>query len=325
MSLAPCFLVFDKEPDITSHDVVAMVRAVTGIKKVGHTGTLDPFARGVLPLALGSATRLIRFLDESQKVYDATIALGQATDTGDPTGTVIDERPVPPLERAQVEAVLQGFRGDRMQVPHRFSAVKVNGRRLYDYARKGEEVEAEPRPIHIYDAAVLSLEGASLRVLLTCSRGTYARGLADEISQALGTVGHLSALSRRRSGPFTIERAIGLPALSRIVADTEDWAHALRRQRGEERVPWLPRENVHRDLAAQRISILEALGHLPLLLVARGVADALLRGAAVPPPPTGHKPGQHYLIAFGEEALAVAEYQGGGKSAVLWRANQADA
>jgi tRNA pseudouridine55 synthase len=325
MSLAPCFLVIDKEPDITSHDVVAMVRAVTGIKKVGHTGTLDPFARGVLPLALGTATRLIRFLDESQKVYDATIALGQATDTGDPTGTVIAEAPVPPLERAAVEQVLRGFEGDRLQVPHRYSAVKVAGRRLYDYARKGEEVEAEPRPIHIYDTAVLSLEGVHLRVLLTCSRGTYARGLADEISQALGTVGHLAALSRRRSGPFSLDRAVSLADLARAVAETEDWAHALRRQRGEDRVPWLPRESVHRALAARRVPVLEALGHLPLLQVSRGVADALLRGASVPPPPVGIRPGQHYLVALGDEALAIADYKGGGKSAVLWRADQADA
>jgi tRNA pseudouridine(55) synthase len=325
MSLAPCFLVIDKEPGITSHDVVAMVRAVTGVKKVGHTGTLDPFARGVLPLALGSATRLIRFLDESRKVYDATISLGQATDTGDPTGAVIDERPVPLLEQAAVEQVLLGFRGDRMQVPHRFSAVKVGGRRLYDYARKGEEVAAEPRPIHIFETAVISVEGTSLRVLLTCSRGTYARGLADEIAQALGTVGHLAALSRLASGPFSLERAVSLQALSRIVTDSDDWARALRPQRGADRVPWLPRERVHAALTAQRVPVLETLGHLPALQVSRGVAEALLRGAAAPPPPSGLRPGQHYLVALGDEALAVAEHQGGGRSAVLWRANQADA
>lgn len=323
MNLTPGFIVVDKAVGITSHDVVAMVRAVTGVKKVGHTGTLDPFASGVLPLALGSATRLIRHLDESQKVYDATIALGSATDTGDPTGEVIEESPVPALDRDAVSELLQGFLGDRQQVPHRYSAVKVKGRRLYDYARKGEEVEVESRPIHIYDIELAELSERSLRVILTCSRGTYARGLADEISRALGTVGHLSALSRLRSGPFDMQRALSLSALSQIVAGTPDWARALRRQRGEDRVPWFPRPQVYDGLRPYIQPPAQALSQLPLLPVSAGVAETILRGGATPPPPVGVKAGGRYLVVQGDELLALAENQGGGLSKALWRGAQA--
>lgn len=323
MSLAPGFLVIHKEAGITSHDVVAMVRAVTGLKKVGHTGTLDPFAQGVLPLALGSATKLIRFLDESEKVYDATIALGTATDTGDPTGEVIEEKPVPALEMADIERVLEGFLGDRMQVPHRYSAVKVQGRRLYDYARKGEEVQAEPRPIHIHALEARSFEGDKLRVVLTCSRGTYARGLADEIAEALGTVGHLCTLERLRSGPFDTGRTLSLPGLAQIVAEMDDWKQALRRGRkGEERVPWLPRTKVHADLEAYRLAPLSVLGHLPLLPVSQGVAETLLRGGVVPPPPPGVRAGGRYLVVVANRLVAVAESRGGGRANALWRGAQ---
>ena len=324
MSLEPGFIVIDKEPGITSHDAVAMLRAVTGIRKVGHTGTLDPFARGVLPMALGSATRLIRFLDESEKVYDATIALGQATDTGDPTGAVLAEAPVPALDLAGVQAVLQAFLGERQQTPHRYSAVKVQGRRLYDYARKGEQVEAEPRPIVIRALEARALEGNHLRVVLTCSRGTYARGLADEIAQALGTVGHLSALTRLRSGPFALEGALTLGALAQAAAGSSDWRRALQCRRGEDRIPWLPREQVHAALAPRRIGVLEGLRQLPILAVSRGVADALLRGGAVRAPPIGVKLGEHFLVVHGAEAVALARAEGGGRSLVAWRAGQVD-
>ncbi len=319
MNLTPGFLVVDKAVGITSHDVVAMVRAVTGIKKVGHTGTLDPFASGVLPLALGSATRLIQHLDESQKVYDATIALGVATDTGDPTGEVVDQQPVPSLDPELVDGVLAGFLGDRMQKPHRYSAVKVKGRRLYDYARKGEEVEVEARPIHIYSLRALDLQESSLRIELTCSRGTYARGLADEIAVALGTVGHLSTLSRLRSGPFDMDHALSLEALSQIVAGTPEWARALRRQRGEDRVPWLPRDQVHASLREHLFAPVAALHHLPLLPVSAGIAETLMRGGPVPPPPVGVRTGGRYLVVQGESLVALAESQGGGQTAVLWR------
>ncbi len=320
MSLIPGFLVVDKQAGITSHDVVAMVRAVTGIKKVGHTGTLDPFARGVLPLALGSATRLIRHLDESQKVYDADIALGVATDTGDPTGKEVERKPVPTFDSLTVARVLDSFLGDRMQKPHRFSAVKVKGKRLYEYARAGEEVEVEARPIHIYDLQLIDMAADRLRVQLTCSRGTYARGLADEIASALGTVGHLQALTRLRSGPFDMERALGLETLSEIVAGTPEWTRALRRVRGEDRVKWFPRDQVHSALGAYRIAPLVALHHLPLLPVSQAVAEVVRRGGATPPPPVGVRAGGRYLVVVDDALLALAESRGGGQVNVLWRA-----
>jgi len=318
--IGPSFLVVDKAPGLTSHDVVAIVRAVTGIRKVGHTGTLDPFAQGVLPLALGAATRLVQFLDESEKVYDATIALGAATDTGDPTGTVIREAPVPALGPDRVQAVLDEFVGERMQRPPRFSAVKVQGRRLYEYARQGLQVEAQPRPIRIHSLALTDLEPQALRVLLTCSRGTYARGLADEIAEALGTAGHLRSLTRTRSGPFVLERAISLARLSELAAGTQEWERALRPHRGEDRVPWLPREQVHASLEPWCLAPVHALAGMPLLPVAHGVADVVARGGPLPAPPAGTRPGGRFLVVAGDVAVAVGESRGGGRTLALWRA-----
>jgi len=313
------FLVLDKPEGLTSHDVVALLRAVTGIRKVGHTGTLDPFATGVLPMALGGATRLIRFLDEDVKVYDATIQLGTATDTGDPTGEVIRDAPVPALEPAWIRSILEGFLGPRMQVPPRYSAVKVKGRRLYDYARKGEEVEVEPRAIRISGAELLEVGEGEIRVLLTCSRGTYARVLADEIAQALGTAGHLRHLCRRRSGPFHLDGALSLPSLSEIVAGTTDWRAALRPHAGPDRVPWRTRTDVHAALSTLQIPVVKALSHLPLLLISGAVADVIRRGGRAPSPPPGVRPGAYFLVVAGEEAIAVAEAGPGGQSNVLWR------
>ncbi|MBN1334860.1 MAG: tRNA pseudouridine(55) synthase TruB [Deltaproteobacteria bacterium] len=319
--IGPSFLVVDKAPGLTSHDVVAMVRAVTGLRKVGHTGTLDPFARGVLPLALGAATRLVQFLDESEKVYDATIALGAATDTGDPTGRVIREVAVPPLDPERIRTVLEGFVGERLQRPPRFSAVKVQGRRLYEYARQGVVVEAQPRPIRIHGLALTEVRPDAIRVLLTCSRGTYARGLADEIAEALGTAGHLEALTRTRSGPFLLEHAISLSRLSELAAGTPDWERALRPHRGEERVPWLPREEVHAGLEPSCLRPVDALVGLPLLPVAHSVADVILRGGPLPAPPPGIRPGGRFLVVAADVAVAVAESRGGGRSLALWRAS----
>lgn len=319
MSIEQSFLIIDKAPELTSHDVVAMVRAVTGIPKVGHTGTLDPFATGVLPLALGGATRLIQYLDESEKTYDATISLGSSTDTGDPTGRVIRESPVPPLNEDIVREALASFIGERMQRPPAYSAVKVAGRRLYDYARAGEEVEVQPRPVRIFGMELISLEERRLRVIIRCSRGTYARVLADEIAVALGTSGHLAELSRLASGPFRHEKALTIPMLSEIVAGTDDWRRALQPSRGAERVPWKPLPEVHAALEAWCISPLQALSDMPRLMISAGIASALLRGAKPPPPPIGTKPGGRYAIVSDELLLAIAESTGGGQCRMLWR------
>lgn len=305
--MSASFLVVDKPPEITSHDVVAMVRAVTGVKKVGHTGTLDPFATGVLALALGSATRLIPFLDEDLKVYDATIALGAATDTGDPTGQVVEERPVPALDQDHVEAVLATFRGVQMHEPPRYSAVKVQGRPLYSYAREGVDVRAAARPTRIDRISLLELGEGWLRVEIECGKGTYARVLAGLIAEALGTAGHLSALRRTRSGPFTEAVALDMPTLGQIVAGSEDWRAVLRTGRKGERVPWAPRDQVWAALAKWRIRPLDVLGHLPLAPLRPGERARVLSGGPPPPAPPSTPVGGHYLAVDGDELVAVIE------------------
>ena len=312
VSLTPGFLVIDKAPGLTSHDVVATVRAVTGIRKVGHTGTLDPLASGVLPLALGKATRFIQYLDENLKIYDATIGLGAATTTGDREGEVIREAPVPALDDlAAVTAVLEGFVGERMQVPPAYSAVKVKGKPLYKYAREGVKVEVPARKITIHGLELIEAGAGSMRVMIRCSRGTYARVLAEEIGVALGSAGHLSALRRLRSGPFTLERSLPLPGLAQIVAGTDEWERAFRRPGpGEERIQWRPRATVLSEMVPYRVTLADALIHLPRVAVAPADRARVLSGGRPPNPPGGCRQGALYLVVDGEEALAIAESRG---------------
>ena len=284
--MSPAFLVIDKPAGITSHDVVAMVRAVTGIKKVGHTGTLDPFATGVLPLALGAATRLISFLDEDLKIYDARVQLGSATDTGDPTGTVVRTAEVPELSDAAIREALAGFKGVRMQAPPKYSAVKIQGKPLYRYAREGLDVEAAPRPTRIDGIELLDRGGDWLQVRIECGRGTYARVLADEIAQALGTAGHLQELRRTRSGPFHERHALSLERLSEMVADRADWATVMRPSRGAERVKWRSREEVADALAAYTLAPVDVLSQLPRIEVAPAHVGLVERGEV----PAGDQP-----------------------------------
>lgn len=294
------FMVVDKPPGLTSHDIVAIVRAVTGITKVGHTGTLDPFATGVLPLALGKATRLIQYLDEAEKVYDATILLGSTTDTADPTGVITAEMPVPDVSEADVRAVLQSFIGDRMQTPPRYSAVKVAGKALYDYARAGKEVTVAPRPIRVYNMELLTYDLPHLRVRIHCSRGTYARVLAEEIGQSLGTLGHLEALRRDRSGPFTLEKAITLSQLAQIVANNPAWDRVLRPGRGVERIPWLSRPEVLERLQPWIQAPVTRLTQLPQLSLNDVDARRYQQQGTVPPGLTAP-----LLLLHGGEVLGV--------------------
>ena len=304
------FLVVDKPVGITSHDVVAIVRAVTGIKKVGHTGTLDPFATGVLPLALGPATRLIQFLDESVKGYDATITFGEETDTGDPTGTVVATAPPPSASRDEVEEVLVTFLGARMQTPPQYSAVKLKGKRLYQYARAGETVKVDPRPITIHGLDILEYDKQRLRVMISCSRGTYARVLANEIAMALGSVGHLSALCRTRSGPFFSDDALDVNTLSGIVSTEEEaaWREVLMgRGPREERIKWRHRDDVRDGLRPWIRKPLNALSHLSLAEVGRDEARRVRNGGAAPAAPPGVAPGGRFLVVCGDDLVAVSE------------------
>ena len=297
-----CFLPVDKPAGVTSHDVVAMLKSVTGAAKVGHTGTLDPFATGVLALAFEGATRLISYLDEDLKVYDATIALGAATDTGDPTGQVIRSAEIPALSDADIAEVLGRFKGVMMQAPPRYSAVKVQGRPLYSYARAGEDVEAAPRPTRIDEISLTERGPDWLRVLITCGRGTYARVLADEIGTALGTAGHLSALRRTRTGIFDLSRALRLEDLAQLVAGISDWERALRPSRGPDRVRWAPRDTVRAGLERYAVRPLDALSHLPIAPLRPG--ERL--GSGLLPMAPAAAVGDTYLVVQGQEVMGIA-------------------
>lgn len=202
------FLAVDKPGGVTSHDVVARVRRVTGIAKAGHAGTLDPMATGLVVVALGRATRLIRYLQESPKWYEATALFGVATTTLDADGEELERIPMN-VSRAEVEAVLPRFTGEIMQIPPMVSALKHGGRRLYELAREGIDVERPARPARIHRLSVHEVgDGPFPRVRfeVVCGKGTYVRTLADDIAADLGGRAHLTALRRTRTGPLSVER-----------------------------------------------------------------------------------------------------------------------
>ncbi|HJV34640.1 tRNA pseudouridine(55) synthase TruB [Geomonas sp.] len=196
------FFVIDKEAGVTSHDVVAKVRRAIGQKKVGHTGTLDPFATGVLPVAVGEGTKAIQFLDESQKEYRAVLRLGISTDTQDLTGTVIEERPWSHLAAEDLERLVAKFSGKLSQLPPMFSAIKRDGVPLYKLARKGIEIEREPREVEIFSLSFDWIRLPEACFTVRCSRGTYVRTLATDMGEALGCGAHLLELRRLSSGIF---------------------------------------------------------------------------------------------------------------------------
>ena len=181
---------------------------------MGHAGTLDPLAEGVLPVLLGRATRLADYIQSGSKTYVTTIALGAATDTDDAEGTVTSSMVVPSLSAAAVDAVLAKFRGEILQRPPAYSALKVAGRRAYALARAGESVDLAPRSVTVYDLRLIDFSEAELRLEVTCSKGTYIRALARDIAEALGTVGHMSSLVRTHVGPFSLENAVSLEGLA---------------------------------------------------------------------------------------------------------------
>jgi tRNA pseudouridine55 synthase len=205
------FLNINKPTGLTSHDVVARVRRLAGKGvKVGHAGTLDPAADGVLPLALGSATRLIEYLTDARKGYRGVVQLGVQTDSDDSEGAVIAERPVPPLDAATVEAAVAPLRGTISQIPPAYSAIHVGGKRAYDLARSGEHVELAPRTVTIERLDVVATTATTLTIEVECSKGTYIRALARDIGAHLGCGAHLAALTRTFVGAFTLDNATAL-------------------------------------------------------------------------------------------------------------------
>jgi tRNA pseudouridine55 synthase len=206
------FLVVDKPGGITSHDAVARVRRAGGrALKIGHAGTLDPMATGVLVLALGVATRLVEWATDHDKRYRAELTLGVETDTFDAEGRVVAERPVA-VSPVDLERALEGLRGEIDQRPPAFSAIQVGGRRLYDLARRGQAVEAPLRRITIRELRLLDYQAPRATIELLCSKGTYVRSLAHDLGRALGCGAHLSALRRLASGAFELADAVGLEA-----------------------------------------------------------------------------------------------------------------
>ena len=214
-------LVIDKPEGPTSHDVVATARRALGEKRVGHTGTLDPLATGVLPLVLGRATRLVRFLTASDKEYEATVLFGVTTDTLDITGEETSRTGGGPSRDALV-AALRAFEGEQMQVPPAYSAKKVGGRRAYDFARQDEPVELAAVPVRASRLELLDFGHDRCRLSLTCSAGFYVRSLVRDVGERVGTGACLEALRRTRSGEFTLEEAIDLDQLTRRRLDPSD-------------------------------------------------------------------------------------------------------
>ena len=216
------YLVIDKPLGWTSHDVVARVRRIVGERRVGHAGTLDPAATGVLPVAVGLATRTIEYLAVADKSYRATIRFGVTTDSADSEGDVIAETDPSHLTLPDIEAALARFRGEISQVPPMHSAIKVDGRRLYELARKGETVEISPRFVTISTLDVVDWAAPDLSIDVTCTKGTYIRSLARDIGEAVGTGAHLAALRRTRTGPFTLDEACSLEQLAARI-QSEGW------------------------------------------------------------------------------------------------------
>jgi len=207
------FININKPAGMTSHDVVGYLRKVTHIKQIGHTGTLDPFAQGVLPVAIGKASRLIEYLDDD-KEYLATVQLGKTTDTYDCEGEVTQSYDKK-ITRSELENALTSFQGEIMQMPPVYSAIKVKGKKLYEYARAGQEVKIEPRKVIIskIELQEFNHDNQSAKILIACSKGTYIRSIAYDLGEKLNCGGYLSALTRTKAGRFLIQNSVPLKEL----------------------------------------------------------------------------------------------------------------
>ncbi len=277
----------NKPSGMTSHDVVDAVRKILGVRKVGHTGTLDPQATGVLPLCVGRATRIAQYLTQADKEYVMTLRLGVTTDTLDAAGKETHRVEEIRVRREDLLAILPRFVGEIQQVPPLFSAKKYQGERLYRLARRGEQVQRQPVTVRVYALELLefTLPYASLK--MSCSKGTYARSLCDDIGRALGCGGHLHALTRTRSGRFSMEGALTLEGLEQLVRE---------RRLGEALIP-----------------VADALAHLPAVRVALEAGRAILHGSDVAAGlvvqfPAGLSPGAMVrVLGYRKQLLSLAE------------------
>ncbi len=270
-------LVVDKPAGMTSHDVVAHVRRLCGQRQVGHAGTLDPLATGVLVLCLGRATRLAEYLQAHPKRYQATLRLGEATDTFDADGQVVRQAPIPPLTSAELSSYLQRFRGVIQQRPPAFSAVKRSGVPAHRRARRGEAIDLPARTVQIAELKLLEWSSPELRLEIVCSAGTYIRSLAHDLGEAIGCGAHVIALRRLASGPFTVDDAVAWSALDKDASAA--WQRRI-----------LPLAAAVADLPAARLDeqalravaygqpiVIPALSKIAAGLTARGELAAILR------------------------------------------------
>lgn len=198
-------IIINKPKGYTSHDIVNKIRKIYNTKKVGHTGTLDPNATGVLPILIGKATKLSNYLTEHNKQYIATLKLGEQRDTGDSEGEIIKTEEVSTLNKENIEEILKSFLGKQFQTPPMYSAIKINGKKLYEYARNGEDVEVPKREIEIYNIKLNSIKETEIEFLVDCSKGTYIRSLCEDIAKKIGTVGFMKELIRTKVDKFCIE------------------------------------------------------------------------------------------------------------------------
>ena len=267
-------LVVDKPAGISSNDAVQQAKRLFGAQKVGHTGSLDPLATGVLPLCFGEATKFSQFLLDADKKYWARIRLGVTTETGDADGEVISEADASGVTAAQVVEALKTFVGEIEQIPSMYSALKHQGQPLYKLARQGIEVERAPRKVTIYSAEMLNITGSEIELLVHCSKGTYIRSLAEDLGAALGCGGHVSGLRRLAAGPYQEEQAVSFEQLKAIGSPEE--------------------------LDALLLPVASAVGTWPVMRLHEDTAHYLLRGQPVQ---VAHAPTKGWVQIFesGEE------------------------
>lgn len=266
-------LLLDKPAGLTSNEALQKVKRLFNARKAGHTGSLDKLATGLLPICFGEATKFTSFLLEADKQYLATCRLGVNTTTGDALGEVSEKYPVPDLTEQQIQDVLGDFRGQVEQVPPMFSALKKDGKRLYELAYQGIEVERKPRKVYIYDLRLLSHDRESLELSIHCTKGTYIRTLAEDIGRKLGCGAHISALRRTGTGPFTGDEMIELASLEKISMENSG------------------------NLDKQLLCIDAALANLPAVELASSVTEYLCDGQAVIVP---HAPTEGMLRIYTE-------------------------
>jgi tRNA pseudouridine55 synthase len=281
-------LVIDKPSGPTSSDVVLRVKRLLHLARIGHTGTLDPLATGVLPLCLGRATRLSSYLTDQDKAYRADIRLGVRTETGDAEGAVLSERPVPPLDAAALEAALQSLRGAQLQTPPMYSAVKVGGRKLYELARQGKEVDRTPRPIEVQELVIEEMRLPDLTLRVSCSKGTYVRVLAEDLGERLGCGAHLTGLRRLRSGAFDLSSSVRLQDL------VEDSAEARATR-----------------VARALIPMARAVGQMGRIILEAEEASTLLSSGRLPSRELKAEPGPVALLDSEGDLIALAQSEVG--------------